>query len=242
MNRTDTGRMGPRRLCVATACLIIGATAVAATIDQSDLPAPAEQPPAAVPAFRAEGPDTLRTNLWVAEALLGSVVSDLLLDLPPPPARILLVPASTEPAANLLTSVATNMLQRAGHKVHLDKVPPGTEEPVIELRYRVEGLQLDYPATGRRLGLWKSWFSRRMAFTAQVTVVNRFDGQVLSSRRISRTFMDRVPYDHRAVIESSSYSFTQAQPQASGWTRRLEEIVVLGALAGLVAIYFANIE
>ena len=36
------------------------------------------------------------------------------------------------------------------------------------------------------------------------------------------------------------YPFTSAETEESGWQRRTEEIVVLGALVGLVVIYFAN--
>lgn len=186
--------------------------------------------------------DTLRTNYRVAETLLGEAVDGLLADLPPPPAHALLVPATTEPGANLLTEVMTARLLAAGYQVHLDRAPPGTEDPVIELRYRVGRLELSYPRTGRRLGIWKSWFSRQMTFVAQVTAVDRLDGQVLLSRRLTGSYQDRVPHGYQAAIEAREYPFTQAVPQSSGWSRRLEEMVVLGALAGMVAIYFANTE
>ena len=41
-------------------------------------------------------------------------------------------------------------------------------------------------------------------------------------------------------VNSDLYGFTRAQTAESGWQRRMEEIVVLGTLAGLVAVYFAN--
>ncbi len=195
------------------------------------------------PVFATLGADTLRTNLWVAEALLATAMDELLSVLPPPPAVILLAPASaTDPATNLLTNVATNRLQRTGYLVHVDKTPAGTEDRVVELRYRVGSFELSYPRTGRRLGIWTNWVARQMLMTVQITVVEQADGQVLASLRLSRSFQDRVPYEHLAAVESTAYPFTRATPQASGWARRLEEIVVLGALAGLVAIYFANTE
>jgi hypothetical protein len=43
-------------------------------------------------------------------------------------------------------------------------------------------------------------------------------------------------------VESPTYEFTQAEPDPSKSSRRLEQVVVLGALVGLVAIYFANTE
>lgn len=194
------------------------------------------------PVFATDGRDTLRTNLWVAEALLANALADLSANLPPPPGVILLVPGTTEPATSLLTDVATNRLQQAGYQVHLDQTPAGTEMPVVELRYRVNSLGLRYPQTGRRLGIWKSWVGRQMACAAQFTAVDRNSGQILVSRRLSYSFQDRVPQAHLAAVESADFPFTKAQPQASGWTRRLEEFVVLGTLAGLVAVYFANVE
>jgi hypothetical protein len=226
----------------AAACACICGSAIGAPADVPDAPElshPIQNP---IPVFRMTGDDTLRTNTWVAEALLGSVVTDILIDLPPPPTRILLVPGSTEQAANLLTDVATNMLQRAGYQVHLDKAPADTDERVVELRYKVDNLTLKYPEAGHRMGIWKSWFDRRMDLSVQLTVVDRADGQVLSSRRLAQSFLDRVPHAYLEAIESTSYPFTRAELQPSGWTRRLEEIVVLSALAGLVAIYFANTE
>jgi hypothetical protein len=215
-------------------CLLLCAAASAAETE--------EAPQLLLPDFATVDGDTLRTNLWVAEALLGVAVDELLAALPPPPAVVLLVPATTEAAANLLTSVATARLGRSGYQVHLDRVPAGTDQPVVELRYRVNSLELKYPETGRRLGIWKSWYARQMSVTAELTVVERQDGQILASRRVAHTYRDRVPEDYLTAIESPAYPFTRAAPQASGWTRRLEEIVVLGALAGLVVIYFANTE
>lgn len=200
-------------------------------------------PPAPVPSFATMGGDTLRSNFWVAEALLGAAVDDLLRELPPPPAIILLVPGSTDAPANVLTDVATRRLQLEGYQVHLDLVPADTEQRVVEIRYRVSKLALQYPEMGRRLLLWKSWVARQMELAAQFTVVDRMDGQVLASRRLVRLYRDRLPHAYLTHIESSEYpAFTTATPQASGWARRLEEIVVLGTLAGLVAIYFANTE
>ena len=63
---------------------------------------------------------------------------------------------------------------------------------------------------------------------------------MLLSSRVARSFSDRVPSDDFDDVNSNLYSFTTAETGESGWQRRLEEIVVLGALAALVAIYFAN--
>ena len=154
---------------------------------------------------------------------------------------MVLVPASTEPAADLLTDVTFNLLQAAGYEVYLEQAPRGTEVPVYEFRYRVQDLQLAYPTSGRRMIFWKSWVGRQMDLALQITVVTD-DGQMLLSRRLVHGFRDRVPVKYMEAVESTTYPFTFAEEQSSGSSRRLEQIVVLGALAGLVAVYFANTE
>jgi len=226
--------------------MLLGAVVLAGPAAGADTD-PASEPAGRAPAnpalvFARGEADTLRSNLQVAEALLGEAAAALLAALPPPPATVVLVPGSTEPAANLLTNVATAQLQAAGYAVHLDRVPAGTDGPAIEFRYRVEELRLDYPDTGRRLGLWKAWIGREVNLVLQATLVAADDGRIIASRRLVRGYRDRIPAEHLAAVESRAYPFTTATPQESGIARQFEEIVVLGALVGLVAIYFANTE
>jgi hypothetical protein len=188
------------------------------------------------------GDDTVRTNLQVALALMDEALSEVMVALPAPPAAVVLVPGSTKSEADLLTNLATSRLRDAGYTVHLDMAPDGTDTPVLELRYRVEDLRLAYPRTGRRLLFFKSWVGRRMDLALQVTAVDRHDGQVLVSRRVVTGYTDRFPTDHLEAVQSPTYDFTQADLPASSTSRRLEQVVVLGALAGLAAIYFANTE
>jgi hypothetical protein len=202
-----------------------------------------DAPPTAPEAvFAPSNTDTLRTNLMVAEALLADALSAITDALPLPPAAVLLVPFSNDADVNLLTTVATHHLLAAGHRVHVDQVPAGTEGPVYELRYRVDQLDLAYPDRGRRFLLWSSWVDRTMDAVVEFTLVDRSDSQVVASRRVVRRFQDRLPADQLAAVEQPLYPFTTATVEGGGWVRRLEEIVVLGTLAGLVAIYFANTE
>jgi len=60
------------------------------------------------------------------------------------------------------------------------------------------------------------------------------------SQRIVRRFSDRVEADDFDAVESPLYAFTNAEVADSGWHSRIEELVVLGTLAGLIAIYFSN--
>ena len=186
--------------------------------------------------------DTVRTNLMVAEAMLGDALAEVTAELPREPVAVLLVPGSTEPAANLLTTVATHHLLAAGLRVHIDRIPAGTEGPVYELRYRVDDLALKYPDSGRRYVFWDSWVDRSMDLAVQFTLVDHADNQVVASRRVVRRFQDRVEAEQLAAVEAQSYPFTMASVEGGGWSRRLEEILVLGTLTGMVAIYFANTE
>jgi hypothetical protein len=231
---TAAGAADPAPPAAAGAIASASADSVAVTTVAAPLP---------VPSFATMGNDTLRSNLWIAEALLASAVDEVRRELPPAPAVVLLVPGSTEAAANVLTDVATRRLQREGYLVHLDRVPADTALPVVEVRYRVTKLALQYPDSGKRLLLWQSWVARQMELAVQFTVIDREDGQVLLSRRLVRLYQDRMPHEYLTFVESSEYpTFTKATPQTRSWSRRLEEIVVLGTLVGLVAIYFTNVE
>lgn len=186
------------------------------------------------------GADTIRTNLWVAEALMGETVAVAARHLPPPPQVVVLVPADKEQRTNLLTTMVTEHLTRAGYRVHLDEAPADSAARHCELRYQVSELALGYPASGRRFGLWRDWVARDMSFTALYTIVELPGGEVLFNDRVCRSFRDRVPFDDLAACQSPAYPFTRAEVKSGGWQRRVEEIVVLGALAGLVAVYFQN--
>ncbi len=224
------------RAVLVICCLLVMAGIALAVEDESPLPAAPDV------VFAMDGPDTLRTNLALAEALMGEALGVMQAELPPPPAVVVLIPSSTEPAVRLMTTVATHQLQAAGYTVHADRAPGGTDVPVYELQYRVSNLSLAYPDNGRRFLFWQSWFDRELTFAGEMTLVKADNSEVISSRRIKRSFQDRIPAKYFDAVESPEYTFTQAEPQGGGWARRLEEIVVLGTLVALVAIYFANTE
>jgi hypothetical protein len=188
------------------------------------------------------GADTIRTNLWLAEALMAETAREARRHLPPPPATVVLVPFDREQRTNILTTMITEQLNDAGYAVHIDAAPAESSAGHYELRYQVVELNLGYPATGRKLGLWRDWVAREMAFCALYTIVETPGGRVLYNDRVRRAYQDRVPSDDLASCQNPAYAFTSAEVVGSGWQRRVEEIVVLGALAGLVAIYFQNTD
>ena len=103
-------------------------------------------------------------------------------------------------------------------------------------------IALYYPDTGHRLGLWRQWVARDIELTVMISLQDMASGRLLLSDRYTRSFSDRVPDDNFAAVNSDVYPFTSGEPAQSGWKGRVEEIVVLGALAALVAIYLANTQ
>ncbi len=116
------------------------------------------------------------------------------------------------------------------------------EDPPHDVRYSyaVSGVDLAYPEVGRTLGLWRSWVEREIEVGAFLEVTEAASGRMLLNRSVVRAFNDRLPPENLDDVDSGIYPFTTAEAMESGWQRRLEEIVVLGALTGLVVIYFAN--
>jgi len=188
-----------------------------------------------------DSPDTLRTNLWVAEALMSEIVNRTLLVLPAAPARIRLESASSSVMDDLFHNVASGILLDQGYELYVQTEDPENETPVdIRYSFDVESVELAYPDVHRTLGLWKSWVARELNVSTQVIVSLEETGQLLLSQRVVRRFSDRVEADDLDSVESTLYDFTTAELSEGGWLSRIEEFVVLGTLAGLIAIYFSN--
>jgi hypothetical protein len=118
----------------------------------------------------------------------------------------------------------------------------GTAIESLLLTYRVVDIALYYPDTGRRLGLWRQWVARDIELTVMVSLQELASGRLFLSDRYTRSFSDRVPDDDFEAVNSDIYPFTSGEPAQSGWKGRIEEIVVLGALAALVAVYRSNTQ
>ena len=239
----------------------------------------------ATPALQPDTPDTVRTNLWLVEALMAQVVADVVRALPPVPAEIVLKSTGDTDADELLATVIARALAALGYDVfrtvpdaadlldeeetdpvegqydqsdQYDQIEPndggsgggessgtadtGTAIESLLLTYRVVDIALYYPDTGRRLGLWRQWVARDIELSVMVSLQDLASGRLLLSDRYTRIFSDRVPDDDFAAVNSDVYPFTSGEPAQSGWKGRVEEIVVLGALAALVAIYLANTQ
>jgi hypothetical protein len=212
-----------------------GGLILAAALAVLLLPCPAALAAAPAPA------DTVRTNLWLTEALMAEIVTAAASSLPPAPAALRLAPGDDEAATELMGTVAARTLGGLGYDLFAAQDDSSALAAVDAVfGFRVLSVDLDYPDVGRTLGLWRSWVGRDVTVAAMIVFYEADSGRILLQERLVRSFSDRVPDDSFADVNSNTYPFTSGQPGEGAWQRRVEQIVVLGALAGLVAIYFAN--
>lgn len=201
----------------------------------------------AAPDFVFTGADTIRTNLWVAQALMADVAREIVAAVPGTDHRVAVRPLADHAASPLMGTALWGALTAAGHTPYLDETETGDDEAAIvppevdyAIRYRFEDIDLGYPRVGRKFGLWSHWVDREMGMSVLATVVEPATGRLLLDRRLQRSFDDRVPAGDLQRVDDAIYAFTTAQPAEGGIRSILEEVVVVGALTGLVAIYFAN--
>ena len=221
-------------ILVMTALWLAGGTAVSSA-DEDSVGAMTLQLPGL-----AE-PDTVRTNLWLTEALMGEIVSHAASFIPSAPGSILLVAKRGDNKEDLFGSVAVGILSQSGYELYVavdDSVEVGPVDYIFS--YSVVGVDLTYPEVGRTLGIWQRWVGRELAVTTAVEISGSPGGQLLFKEILERKFSDRVDNDDFDNVESDLYDFTNAQKTGSGWQNRMEEIIVLGTLVALIAIYFAN--
>ncbi len=161
--------------------------------------------------------------------------------MPPAPAAVRLVPTDKGKATVLFGTVATRLLEARGYELYEAQEDEARQAAAdVDFAYSVQGVQLSYPDAGRTLGLWRRWVERNLSVTVLAQVTEAATGRLLLDQRLVRVFNDRVPDNDFAAVDSKLYEFTSATTGESAWRRRFETIIVLGALAGLVSIYFAN--
>jgi hypothetical protein len=172
---------------------------------------------------------------------MGEIVAHAASALPPAPGSVLVVNQGGTDADELFGGVASEILSRDGYELFVVTRDSTLQVPVdYVFTYSVMGVDLAYPEIGRTLGIWKRWVAREVEVTASVEIATGQAGQLFFKDIVARRFDDRVDNDDFDGVESELYDFTTAETSGSGWQNRLEEIVVLGTLVGLIAIYFAN--
>jgi len=238
--------MRPTRLIAAGLLLATSALAAAPALAQTG--GAAEPPPGPVLAGGAGGlpaadaADTVRTNLWLVEALMAEIAGEAADVLPDPPATVRLEAVREGEANDLFRVVAARVMADRGYEVVLPAAVGDTVTATADhaLAFDVLEVGLTYPEVGRTLGIWRRWVSRALEVTATVEVTERPSGRLLMADRLTRGFHDRLENDAFPAVNSDVYDFTSAGTSETGWKRRTEELVVLGTLAGLIAVYFAN--
>jgi len=196
-------------------------------------------PEAGLPSTTAT--DSVRTNLWLTEALMGEITIEAIGYLAPAPASVRLVALSDGPSDDMFMAVASEILFNSGYDVFVAQDDSVAATPVdYAFSFSVQNIELSYPDVGRTLGIWQRWVARDIRIAVTVEISEADSGRLLVSDRIERRFGDRFDSDNFDDVNSDQYEFTTAETSESGWKSRTEEIVVLGTLVGLVAIYFAN--
>ncbi len=184
---------------------------------------------------------TVRTNLWLTEALMAEVVNAAATVMPPAPAAVRLVAMRDDARNDNLQALAAEHLRANFVELFvLDEDPSRQGAVDYVFGYNVESIKLIYPDVGRTLGIWRRWVAREMKVSVLVEISEESSGRLLLNSRIERKFGDRFDSGDFGDVDDPEYTFTTAETLESGWKSRMEEIVVLGTLAGLVAIYFAN--
>lgn len=228
------GKSGTMMVILTMVLVVVGCVGAAAAEGDSS-----EVSSSGMPALSA--PDTLRSNLWLTEALMSEIVAKASKSLPPDPATILVTTRGDSDMDELFGGVASRMLGEAGHQLFVVARDSTIAFPIdYVFDYKVIGVELEYPEVGRTLGIWQRWVARDLAVTASVDISVADSGQLLFKDIVERRFSDRVDSSDFDDVESDLYEFTNAEKTGSGWQSRMEEIVVLGTLVGLIAIYFAN--
>lgn len=183
----------------------------------------------------------LRDNLWLCESLMGEIVDVTLVGIEPAPRAVRLEKIGKFAGTDLMRQVVFERMQEAGYEVYTD-VEDSARQAAVDYVYRFEvrDLDLSYPEVGRTLGVWRRWVDREVKITADVTLTEAASGRVLFDDLVQRRFVDRIAAGHLDDVRSTTFAFTDPSLGESGWQRRMEEIVVLGTLAGMVTVYFAN--
>jgi len=185
--------------------------------------------------------DTVRSNVWLTEALMAEIAASTARVLPPAPAALQLVQEAGTMEDGMFKTALVRVLGGLGYDMYLQDEDPAMQAAVDCIyTFQVNGVELSYPDVGRTLGLWRRWIDREMKVTVRVDITMANSGRVLLSDLVQRRFSDRVSDDQFDMVDSDLYEFTTAETSESGWKSRMEEIIVLGTLAGLVAVYFSN--
>lgn len=121
--------------------------------------------------------------------------------------------------------------------------PTAPAEPIEGevLRFRVLELGVTYPGSKRSLLLLgPRSITRLTGAHLRVTRVEEPAGTILGVADGDHHVIDRFPGSIRAYIEGAEYPFTRPEMQPGSLGKLVEPAVVLGIVAGLVFLFYAN--
>ncbi|MBT3316836.1 hypothetical protein HN388_02560 [bacterium] len=204
---------------------------------------------AALPLFADENSVEVQSNLFEVRAMLFDVAEKIGGTIPDQKADVVFVPSSTHEANDLLLEALTTVLTNAGHTVLLDESSSAGSQDDTEfikpvgdysIVFNLKEVGLAYPNAGRKFGLWRQWVDRDLFVSVHARVIDASSSVVLLDKLITNSKYDRIAANDFDTIESSAYSFTNGDVSESGMRRVFEQVVVISALSGMVAAYFAN--
>jgi len=191
----------------------------------------------------------VQSNLFEVRALLFDAAERIGDTIPDKKADLVFVPSVTHEANDLFLEALTTVAINAGHTVFLDESSSAGSQDATEFikpvgDYRIvfslKEVELAYPDAGRKFGLWRQWVDRDLFISVHARVIDSSSSVVLFDKLITNSKYDRISSNDFDTIESSAYSFTNANVSESGMRGVLEQVVVISALGGMVAAYFAN--
>jgi len=204
---------------------------------------------AAMPLFAEEKAVEVQSNLFEVRALLFDIAEKIGDRIPDQESDVVFVPSGTHEANDLFLEALTTVIANAGHTVLLDEsLSSGPHDdtefikPVGDYRivFNLKEVDLAYPVAGRKFGLWRQWVDRDLFVSVHARVIESSSSAVLFDKLITNSKYDRISSNDFDTIESSAYSFTNADVSESGMRRVFEQVVVISAMSGMIAAYFVN--
>lgn len=203
----------------------------------------------AMPLCAEEKAIEVQSNLFEVRALLFDVAEKIGDRVPAQNVDVVFVPSASHEANDLFLEAMTTVLTNAGHTVLLDESSSASSQddteyikPVGDYRivFNLKDIDLAYPDAGRKFGLWRQWVDRDLSVSVHARVIESSSSVVLLDKLITNSKYDRISSNDFDTIESSAYSFTNSDVSESGVRRVFEQVVVISALSGMIAAYFAN--
>ncbi len=204
------------------------------------------------------------SHLAVVKGLLASAVDSLVLLMPTPSGREVLVRRAYEPAeevsgrgndasdesdGELLEAVLVEQLTRSGLAVHLPSGAGAVEDSLADeavssaipvLEYRILELKVSYPSGGRRHYVGRKEVERLVLVHLHLRLMEGSGAVVRWAGAAERSYRDVVPFSLLPSLRSEGFGFTDAETEDRKWDRILEPVIATAIVGGLVYLFYSN--